>query len=130
MAKTISNSDDIFDSRDVIARIRELESYEYRECGGCGGLHPINADEYEELIALRALANEAAGYVADWDCGATLIRDSYFEDYARELAEDIGAINHDASWPNNHIDWEAAADALKMDYTAVDFDGVMYWVRS
>lgn len=27
------------------------------------------------------------------------------------------------------IDWERAAEELRMDYTAVDFDGVTYWVR-
>jgi hypothetical protein len=63
------------------------------------------------------------------DTVAALIRDSYFEDYARQLAEDIGAIDSKASWPNNHIDWEDATDALKQDYTEVDFDGVSYWIR-
>lgn len=59
-----------------------------------------------------------------------LIADSYFERYAEELAEDIGAIPHDAQWPANRIDWEAAADDLRMDYTAVTFDGNDYLMRS
>lgn len=83
----------------------------------------------QELKALEELESEASG-CSDWTYGETLIRDSYFEDYARELAEDIGSISKDASWPNNHIDWEEAADALKQDYTSVDFDGVTYWIRS
>lgn len=61
--------------------------------------------------------------------GATLVRDSYFEDYARELAEDCGLIQRDAHWPNDCIDWERAARELQMDYTSVEFDGVEYWVR-
>jgi hypothetical protein len=82
------------------------------------------------LKALQALADEASGYAPDWQYGEALIRDSYFTEYAQELAEDIGAVNCDASWPNQYIDWERAADALKADYTSVDFDGVDYWVRS
>lgn len=48
---------------------------------------------------------------------------------AQELAEDIGAIDSDAVWPNNCIDWERVARELQMDYTAVDFSGVTYWTR-
>lgn len=88
---------------------------------------PEEADEYR---ALKELAEEAAQYSEDWEYGATLVRDSYFETYAQELAEDIGAVNNDATWPNNCIDWERAARELQLDYTAVDFDGVQYWIRS
>lgn len=112
----ISNSTDVIDSRDVIARIKELEGTE-------------DADEQTELKALLALQEEAEGYSPDWKYGATLIRDSYFEDYARELADDIGAIKSDAQWPATCIDWKQAADELKQDYTSVEFDGVTYWVR-
>jgi len=59
----------------------------------------------------------------------TLIRDSYFENYAQELADGIGAINSDARWPNNCIDWARAARELQADYTSVDFDGETYWCR-
>ncbi len=58
--------------------------------------------------------------------GLTLVHERYFEDYARQLAEDTGAIDDDAHWPATHIDWPAAADELKMDYTELDVevDGV------
>jgi hypothetical protein len=46
------------------------------------------------------------------------------------LAEDIGAVQSDLHWPNRCIDWEQAADELKMDYTTVDFAGVTYYLRS
>lgn len=119
---TPSNSDDTIDSRDVIARIEELESFLETE-----GL--LNSDAAEELHTLRTLAEEASGYASDWRHGGTLIRDSYFEDYAQELADDIGAVDSSASWPVNCIDWEQAARELQMDYTSVDFDGVTYWIR-
>lgn len=130
----ISNSDDVIDSRDVIARIEELEDG-LQECdtalhnGNCVSTTEEMDDMRQELAALKALADEAEGYAADWRHGETLIRDSYFQDYAQELAEDIGAINANAQWPNNCIDWEQAARELQMDYTAVDFDGVTYWIR-
>lgn len=116
-----SNADDTIDSRDVIKRIEYLQNFLED--------NPGHGDAKRELEVLEALEGEASGYAADWRYGETLIADSYFEDYARELAEDIGAINRDASWPNNHIDWPAAAAELKQDYTSVEFDGVTYWIR-
>lgn len=90
--------------------------------------HPAyaEANEYKLLCDLR---DEAQG-CGDWKYGEILVRDSYFTDYSQQLAEDIGAVNENALWPNNCIDWEWAARELKMDYTAVDFDGVTYWIRS
>ena len=117
----ISNQDDVIDSRDVIARIEELET-DVEELEAIGGR--------EELIALKALAAEGADYTPNWAHGEALIRDTYFKEYAQELADDIGAINSDESWPNDCIDWERAARELQMDYTSIDFDGVDYWVRS
>ena len=123
MPNPIDNSMDVIDSRDVIARIEELEND--RDDKNVGLLEI----EVAELEALTALADEASDYAPDWQYGATLIRDSYFEDYAQELAEDIGAIDSNATWPNNCIDWERATRELQMDYTEVDFDGVTYWIR-
>lgn len=102
--RDVSNSEDILDSRDIEERISELES----ECSAEDV--PENLAELtEELDTLLALRAECDGYVEDWKYGATLIRDSYFEDYARQTAEDIGAIDRNASWPLHCIDWEQAA---------------------
>ena len=134
----VSNTDDVIDSRDVIARIEELESEleggTLDEDGGYtmadddGDLTDMN-DEYEELEALKKLAEDGEDS-ADWHHGETLINDSYFEDYARQLADDIGAVNGDESWPNNCIDWERAADELKTDYFSIDFGGTDFWLRA
>lgn len=130
----ITTSDDIIDSRDVIARMDYLRSFCEDENGEIltpetADYEHENRDEIEEYAKLQALCDEAEGYSSDWKYGATLIRDSHFEDYARELAEDTGAVSRDAQWPLQHIDWEAAADELKQDYTSVEFDGTTYWVR-
>lgn len=86
-------------------------------------------EERAELEALQALAEEAAQYADDWEHGVALIREDYFKGYAQQFADDIGAIDRNATWPLNCIDWDQAADELKQDYTEVDFDGVAYFVR-
>lgn len=117
--KEISNSDDVIDSRDVIERINFLESDE----------ESLDEEGKTELKVLKELEEEASGS-PDWKYGETLIRDSYFEDYARELADDIGAVDSKAGWPNNCIDWEKAAEELQQDYMSVNFDGIDYWIRA
>lgn len=123
----ISNSDDIIDSRDVEERIAELERA--RDARDDPDSDWPGSDESEELAMLCAFRDEAEPYCPDWRYGAMLIRESYFTDYAKELAEDIGAISRDAQWPLAHIDWEAAAQALLIDYSEASFDGVTYYFR-
>lgn len=126
---------DIIDSRDVIARIEELRDArpdmpsppkpeDYPEDGSW------SEDEEEELDRLIALEREASGCADDWHHGEALIADHYFEEYAQDLAEDIGAIDRNASWPLQHIDWKAAAEALQQDYTSVEYGSTTYWIRS
>ena len=131
MANTFDNFDAVIDSRDVIARIEELEGEVLNDDGVIDQSNEDAdyRDKCGELAALQALADEASGYAADWQHGEILIHDSYFKDYAMELAADIGAIDNNASWPLTCIDWDQAARELQMDYSAVDFDGVTYWIR-
>ena len=148
----INNFQDIIDSREVISRITELtemrpdiedQDYHNSNCASfegreyfdprycdCGAADSdgLEEEEREELAALLALANEGEGS-PDWQYGH-LIRDSYFEDYARQLAKDSEAIDPNDSWPNNCIDWKQATYELQMDYLSVDFDGIDYWIRA
>lgn len=114
---------DIIDSRDIIKRLDELEAREGDEDDS------LDEDETDELSKLREFADEASGYADDWRYGATLILDRHFTTYAEEFANDIGAIDSNATWPLNHIDWDAAANDLKGDYTEVSINGYDYWVR-
>jgi len=130
--REVSNSDDVIDSRDVIARIEELrDEIEAAEIpdNEIGGPNDTMAEEREELATLEALAEEGSGS-ADWEHGETLIRDTYFKSYAQELAEDCGMIPDNLAWPCTCIDWDQATRELKMDYSCVDFGGVEYWIRS
>ena len=117
--RPVNNGMDTIDSRAVMERIEELQ-----EIIGAA------TEEDDELTALKALADEGAHATSEWDDGADLIRDSYFIEYARDFADNIGAIDRTARWPLDHIDWDAAAADLQSDYSTVDFDGVTYWVRS
>lgn len=134
----VTSSDDIIDVRDIITRVEELEdeieSIDDMPEGDLLKDTEEGAELREELATLTALLDELAGtggdeqYKGDW-YPVTLVRDSYFDDYARQLAEDIGAINADATWPNNCIDWTQAANELQTDYSSVEFDGVTFWYR-
>lgn len=101
-----------------------------------------DADEREDaqdtLDAFRDLLRDlgrSTEHVSDElasmaDNDPTLIDKDYFVTYAEELADDIGAVDRDASWPLTHIDWDAAADDLKQDYSEAEFDGHTYYTRS
>lgn len=129
---TIDQYQDVLDVRDIIARVEEL-----RELQDNSGDVPTRAgsdEEFSELQELESLLAELAGnggdeqWEGDW-YPLTLIRDCYFKDYAQELADDIGAIDRNASWPCTCIDWEKAARELRMDYSSVEFRGIDYWYR-
>jgi hypothetical protein len=131
---TPTNTDDVIDSRDIIARIEELESdIEAAEEDEDEVLDEAAEEELETLVeeleTLKTLADEASGS-PDWSYGEALIRDSYFQDYAQELAEDCCGMPNPDQWPARCIDWEQAARELQMDYMSVDFDGVDYWIRA
>lgn len=115
----ITNTQDIIDSRDIIARIEYLESVmedaksdyedlEPEEREEFPSLEDYIADRYfdeaEELKNLQALAEECDG-VPDWIYGATLIRDGYFTEFAQEECEDLGYISKDFPWWIV-VDWE------------------------
>lgn len=117
--------DDVIDVRDIIARFEELEARD-------DALEPYEVDEIAEL---RDLLRDLRGYGGDEQWRGdwypiTLIDDVYFEDYARELAEDLyGDALGRAVWPFTCIDWQQAAQDLRQDYTSVDVAGRPYWYR-
>lgn len=133
----IMNDADVIDSRDVIARIEELEEAACTradrgvECGarriGVGASCGLGVAERCELMLLRQVARDASDYADDWLYGVQLIRDSYFQEFAQVLANDCYEIP--GEWPFRCIDWEQVARELQLDYYEVVFDGVTYWIR-
>ena len=130
-SQPISSFDDDISVQAVIDRFNELE--DMRDNAKPESVP--DTDALAELASLSTLLSDLA------DCGGgdvqwagfwypgQLIRDSYFQTYAQELAEDCCMINDSAKWPYTCIDWVQAARELRMDYTCVDFLGVTYWCR-
>lgn len=155
MTTDFSNRDDVIDSRDVVKRIddlrderdnwqedNELPEYidpdtttnekikEWTEEQLNKWVEWDESSEGEELKALLSLQDELEGYAPDWNHGCTLIRDSYFTEYCKELVNDIGDLPRDLpAYIENNINWEGVAEDLQVDYTSGEFDGVTYWVR-
>jgi len=130
-AEEITNGEDILDTRTIEDRIRYLET-DHDDCGEVDSSDDRCPDriEHDELQTLRALRDDYSGGEG-WLDGSTLIRDSYFKEYAEDMASEITDYDpRRTSWPFTCIDWDKAADDLKMDYTSVDFDGVEYWTRA
>ncbi len=142
--REISNRDDVIDSRDVIARIEELESEMTDAMGEWQSESELTKPQalidweaegfMDELEALRKLRDDADGS-PDWEYGETLIRESYFTDYIEELIDDCYSLPKEMNsgeWPWRHmkIDFEAAADEARADYIEADFNGVTYLIRA
>lgn len=118
MTEEITGTEDVLDTRTIMERISYLEIDE----------DSLDEDEQQELADLRQTEEDYSGSEG-WNDGAGLIRESYFREYAEELADDIGAIDRNARWPLDCIDWDKAADELKQDYTPLDVRGTEYWTR-
>lgn len=121
MSNEITNDMDVIDSRDIIERIEELEA-----------LISNNEDDQndvEEFESLTKLQVEGELYSEDWQYGSTLIHEDYFEQYMDEMVDDCYSDVLDTAnlpfWMNVTYDY----DALKMDYTAIDFNGETYYIR-
>jgi hypothetical protein len=143
MQTSLRLCDDQISVSDITDRVDELRSDLQDVIDEAGNNDPAGnqrvgawrgGDDGQELTALESLLSELRGYGGDhqWEGDwypAMLIADSYFEDYAQELAEDCGMVTEGASWPNNCIDWERAARELQGDYSSITVDGSEYWYR-
>ena len=133
--------EDVIDSRDVISRIddlrEELESAHSIQVGEDGDDANEDFDEWlerasananhayhneaSELVGLENLASEAED-CGDWKFGATLVHEDYFTEYTEQMIKDCYSMPKEfesGNWPFRHmtIDYDAAADELKSDYT-------------
>ena len=130
MSNQIDNTQDVIDSREIIDRIEDLE-------GRIEDLEYIEEPSSEEAqeLAILLKVQEQAEDCADYQYGEVLIRESYFTDYIKELIDDCYELPKEfnsGAWPWRHmtLDYEAAANEAKDDYTWIDFDGVTYLIRS
>ena len=134
---TVDLNADVIDVRDIIARVLELrdERDEYNEkMGSPDAWHSVPDGEPDDLAMLEGILSELAGYGGDEEFDGDwypvqLIAESYFQEYAQELAEDCGMVDTSARWPMTCIDWEQAARELQMDYSSIEIRGFTYWYR-
>lgn len=114
---------DIFDIRDKIERFEELEAADRHD--------EEDTEEFNELSSFLKVVKGQGGdhqWRGDW-YPVTFIGDTDFEEYARELADNLGLVRDEADWPYSCIDWEEAAADLQMDYTSIEYHGQTYWYR-
>jgi len=114
------------DTRDLAERRDELLALHDPANEGSEDWTPWTREDREEFDEIKAIEDE----VSEFNHGETMIPTWEFEDLARELAKDIGAISGEEGWPLSYIDWEAAADALTADYVEVNYQGEGYYARS
>lgn len=102
-SKSITNIDNIINSRDLLIRISWLkQELNYRF-----------SEEYsEELKALNALERniDPIASFSTYAPGTDLIRDSYLEEYKKSMGGQ-------------------ETDMSKAAFSPVDFNGVIYWLR-
>jgi len=134
----IDNTEDMINVSDIIERIEELESeredFDHNEIveDDVTALERWE-DENPDYNCLIDLMEEMKGYGGDeqWRGDwypAYLIRETYFTEYAEDLVKDIADLPRDI--PNYIvIDWEATAENLKADYTAIEYGNVTYLYR-
>ena len=115
-------NDDTIDGRDIRDRIEELEAVE-----------APTEEESAELTDLKSFLHEAMQYNSDADEGETIIAESYFVDYIKELIDDcydLPAELTSGEWPYRHmtINYEAAAEEAKADYAELTFRGRNFYI--
>ena len=115
----IHNRLEYIDSRDIVDRYNEIVG---------------DPDFLDEATRLEKLIKQGESCSSDWNHGLGLTHEDSFVEYTKESIENnYDDINTNSNeWPYRHmkIDFEAAAEELKQDYTAIDFDGETYYIRA
>lgn len=134
-----SDTDDIIDVRDIIARVEELEEaqsdFEHDDDGNrtAADWADANPDEASELASLASLLSNMAGYGGDEEWRGdwypvTLIHERHFVDYCEELVKDIDGLPREMP-AYLVIDWKKTADNLRVDYSEVEFGDQTFLYR-
>ena len=114
--------DDYISGQEVTERITEIQEELELFVDEIDSSEKVDLEE--ELSLLTELIEDV-----DSPNDITFINGNVFQDYAEETAYDIGAISENMNWPACYIDWEAAADALAMDYSTAEVDGNTYYYQ-
>lgn len=121
----INENDNRINSLDVIKRIEWLNS----ELDNVKRVDERIVELSEELETLSAFASDGEG-LRGWSDGIDLINDGDMECYAKEYAQDLYGETALVEWPFMNIDWEQAADDLKLDMTCIEFDDTTFYTKA
>ncbi len=158
--KSFDSRSDLIDSRDVIAKIADLE-------GVVADLRKTHGDAYDEAVKaapddrtadqqkiVEAYQTDRNGYVTDmldgdWDAEELKTLQALAEEGERfpNWKTGVTLINEDYfeeyakffaedlgvavdEWPGCYIDWEQAANSLRNDYSEVQYEDRTFLVRS
>jgi len=142
MNNPINNT--VFDSRDLIKYLEELETEANELWEDYEDNNPEGAEEtdqntwlkethprtFEHLENVRDFCSELEDCCPDFNYGATIIENDYFQEYAKELVKDIGDLPADLpGYIEHNIDWEGVADDIARDYTIVSYENNDYYIR-
>jgi predicted nuclease with TOPRIM domain len=100
----------------------ESELYDFEELYG---------GELEELASVVSQGEDSP----DWVYGEALIHEDYFEDYIKDQISDCYVMPEEftsGKWPWNHMemDWYSAAEEAKQDYSEIEINGNILYIRS
>lgn len=131
---------DQIDLREITDRVEELRNdraayVEENEnaLDPIGAWNELNPEDYEELADLEKLLDETRGnggdhqWDGDWYPGS-LIAEDYFETAMDDMIDDCYGDQYTKNLPS-FMKLTIDYDALRMDYTEVEFDGVTYLYR-
>lgn len=164
MNATFEWGDDVIDSRDIITLQEEmsdeldtlkevLETREddylcYKTDGGddptiiedmIEAINDAKSDldnfEMDDFNTLNELVSEGESS-HDWSYGETLIHESYFEDYIKDMINECWEMPKEidsGKWPWRHMEmnWaNAAEEAKNSDYFEINVGGETYYIRA
>jgi len=135
--------DDLIDTRDIVARIGEIE---LDNTDDEGELTPQDQWSVEDRAEHRGLTEVLDEVGDEAGHGVTLISDHHFTDYIKDLHLEIGSelyefnpgtYRHErisreelfSRSPFNRIDWDEVADDHRSDYSILEIDGRTYYYQ-
>lgn len=137
MNREIQLGDDTLDSNAILAKLQELLELEeaHEEDLENETNKTLRAAIKEELDETREEIEIWQQFEDYCQRGEQFINEDYFVEYTKQLVRDCYEVPEEMDfnkWPWCHLqmDWEAAAEALQVDYSNVEVEDETYWVRS
>lgn len=125
---TIALANEMYLNNDTVqARIAELQGLIQPGIPNYG----MSDEDRAELDALVAFQAACEADCSDWAYGDSAINEEQFLAHITDLIDECYEIKRSDEWPYRHMtmDYAAAADEARSDYTSIELDGVTFYVR-